>query len=364
MGATRHNRWIVSLLALTLALVATSLPAAAQSGSEAVVCVGSVTQTLQRNLIRRIYTEDMEIAYRIGVDIGQRDEIERALRSQLDSHPEVRCAWSDPGEDHVVIISYTSVMRQGLSVNPDDPQFQAFSVGFGPDFDAAETQATTIDQRFSSQNDGSGYEVLLRETWSVADGALAVPDAHFTTQYSTAQWFVLIAVFFLLPLGAFLVSSFQGDKSAPLKGLNLPHGSVRSMLALLVVGFLVVTIAFGRNMFDDDFFRAVSILATLAAAVIGYYFGSRGQAVTRSLAGKIGDLATLRTPNRLMELAQLSTVEARPMINMLIEHASEAVETKKSNIKTETDSEKKKALQSEVEAMERVVNALRRIYET
>ena len=49
-------------------------------------------------------------------------------------------------------------------MDPEHPRFQAFSVGFGTDFDAAETQATTINQRFSSQSDGSGYEVLLRET--------------------------------------------------------------------------------------------------------------------------------------------------------------------------------------------------------
>ena len=90
MRVTRHHRPIVSLLALALVLGAGFLPAAAQSGSEAVVCVGSETRTLQTNPIRRVYTEDMEVVYRIGVDIGQ---------------------------------------------------------------------------RFSSQNDGSGYEVLLRETW-------------------------------------------------------------------------------------------------------------------------------------------------------------------------------------------------------
>ena len=98
MRVTRHHRPIVSLLALALVLGAGFLPAAAQSGSEAVVCVGSETRTLQTNPIRRVYTEDMEVVYRIGVDIGQ---------------------------------------------------------------------------RFSSQNDGSGYEVLLRETWSVAEGAVA-----------------------------------------------------------------------------------------------------------------------------------------------------------------------------------------------
>ena len=46
-------------------------------------------------------------------------------------------------------------------------------MGFGTDFDAAESQATTINQRFSSYNDGSGFEVLLRETWGVAEGVVA-----------------------------------------------------------------------------------------------------------------------------------------------------------------------------------------------
>ncbi|MDE0127436.1 MAG: hypothetical protein OXN97_22950 [Bryobacterales bacterium] len=181
MRRPQSNRPIVSLLALALALAATSLPAAAQSGSEAVVCVGSERRTLATNPIRRVYTEDMEIVYRIGVDIGQRDQVERDLSSDLGSHPEVWCAWSDPGDDHAVIVSYTGVIRQDLTVDPEDPRFQAFSVGFGPDFDAAETQATTINQRFSSQSDGSGYEVLLRETWGVAEGvvrAVGVPEPN------------------------------------------------------------------------------------------------------------------------------------------------------------------------------------------
>ena len=173
MRVTRHHRPLGSLLAAALVLGAGSLPAAAQSGAEAVVCVGSETRTLQTNPIRRVYTEDMEIVYRIGVDIGQRDQMERTLSSELGSYPEVWCAWSDPGDDHAVIISYTGVIRQDLTVDPEDPRFQAFSVGFGTDFDAAESQATTINQRFSSQNDGSGFEVLLRETWGVAEGVVA-----------------------------------------------------------------------------------------------------------------------------------------------------------------------------------------------
>ena len=170
------------LIALaTLAISPFATPIAAQSGSEAVVCVGSERRTLATNPIRRVYTEDMEIVYRIGADISQRDQVERDLSSDLGSYPEVWCAWSDPGDDHAVIISYTGVIRQDLTVDPDDPRFQAFSVGFGPDFDAAETQATTINQRFSSRSDGSGYEVLLRETWGVAGGAVkavGVPEPN------------------------------------------------------------------------------------------------------------------------------------------------------------------------------------------
>ena len=173
MLLTRDSHPLASALALALALTGGCLPAAAQSGSEAVVCVGSERRTLATNPIRRVYTEDMEIVYRIGVDSGQRDQVERDLGSELGSYPEVWCAWSDTGDDHAVIIGYTGVIRQDLTVDPEDPRFQAFGLGFGSDFDAAESQATTINQRFSSRNDGSGYEVLLRETWSVAEGAVA-----------------------------------------------------------------------------------------------------------------------------------------------------------------------------------------------
>ncbi len=165
------RRWWFGVALLAISLMPAA--AAAQSGSEAVVCVGSEIRTLQTNPIRRIYTEDMEVVYRIGVDIDQRAEADRTLRSELGSYPEVWCVWSDPGDDHAVIVSYTGVIREDLTVDPEDPRFQAFSVGFGTGFDEAETWATTINQRFSSQSDGSGYEVLLRETWSVAEGGVA-----------------------------------------------------------------------------------------------------------------------------------------------------------------------------------------------
>lgn len=152
--------WWIALAMLGASLV--GAPVAAQSGSEAVVCVGSERRILATNPIPRVYTEDMEIVYRICVDIRQRDEVERHPVSDLGSHPEVWRAWPDPGDDHV-IITHTGDIRQGLTVDPEEPRFQAFSVGLGTDFNAAETQATKINQRFSSGNDGSRCEAPLRD---------------------------------------------------------------------------------------------------------------------------------------------------------------------------------------------------------
>ena len=64
---------------------------------------------------------------------------------------------------------------------------------------------------------------------------------------------------------------------APPRGLNLPKGSVRSMLALVSVGSLVVVATFGVETLDaDQYQRVVTMLATLAGPILGFYFGSRG----------------------------------------------------------------------------------------
>ncbi|MCY4595103.1 MAG: formylglycine-generating enzyme family protein [Bryobacterales bacterium] len=170
-GVSRHTCPTGGLLALTFVLVGGIPPAVAQFGSGTVVCVGSETRTHQAKPIRRVYTEDMEVVYRTGVDLGQRDQMEGALRSKLGSYPEVWCAWSGPGDDHAVVVSYTGVLRQDLTADPEDLRFQAFSVGFGQNFNEAETEATRISQRFSTYYDGSGYDVLLREHWSGGAGA-------------------------------------------------------------------------------------------------------------------------------------------------------------------------------------------------
>ena len=62
-----------------------------------------------------------------------------------------------------------------------------------------------------------------------------------------------------------------------LRGLGLPNGTVRSVLALLVVGGFILFAFIGRGIVgDNDQFTAIlAAWVTLTGAVTGFYFGAR-----------------------------------------------------------------------------------------
>ena len=90
------------------------------------------------------------------------------------------------------------------------------------------------------------------------------------------------------------------DKEPPLKGLALPEGSVRGLIAFLVVGAFILFAFFGKdavsyttqeiNTFDEGgnlvettttedttlFTTVLTAFGTLTGAVAGFYFGGRG----------------------------------------------------------------------------------------
>ena len=155
-----------SALAGMLVLAGVST-AEAQEGLGTVVCVGSELESMaSAGPVRRVIRKDVELVYRAAVELADRDEIEEGLREELGQHAEVRCTWSDPGNSHVVVVSYTGVIPLDLTIDPDDPRFQGFSVGYGTDWDGAEADARA-DARFDTYYGGSGYEVIVREQWNV-----------------------------------------------------------------------------------------------------------------------------------------------------------------------------------------------------
>ena len=88
-----------------------------------------------------------------------------------------------------------------------------------------------------------------------------------------AELVLILIVFVGLPLLSWLIGRGNG---AELRGLNLPRSSVRSMLALFIVGSSVNFLLFGSAAVGDTSFDQVMAgLGTLSGAVVGFYFGGR-----------------------------------------------------------------------------------------
>ena len=92
-----------------------------------------------------------------------------------------------------------------------------------------------------------------------------------------SQGLLLIVVLIGLPLFSRYKDKLpiEGNALPPLKGLNLPEGSVRSMLALLILGTFLNVLTFGGCLLGEHFNSVLAAFGTLAGSVLGFYFGSR-----------------------------------------------------------------------------------------
>ena len=82
----------------------------------------------------------------------------------------------------------------------------------------------------------------------------------------------------LVALPIYAASKVRKRQDLPLRGLALPQGSVRSMLALTVVGSFVVFLTFGGVALPEGtrFTEIVAALTGIAGSIVGFYFGSGG----------------------------------------------------------------------------------------
>lgn len=90
------------------------------------------------------------------------------------------------------------------------------------------------------------------------------------------QLALLIVVLVGAPLFSRLVPKKNGTLE-DIKGLGLPKGSVRAMLALLIIGSFVNILVFGSSVVPgEQFDQVVTAFGTLAGAATGFYFAGRG----------------------------------------------------------------------------------------
>ncbi len=92
------------------------------------------------------------------------------------------------------------------------------------------------------------------------------------------QAIFLFLVFFGYPLFCLLKYYFikENKDSSPLRGLDLPKGSVRAMIAIAIIGSYLITLSIGSLVISDDYFdKIIAAFGGLVGAVVGFYFGSR-----------------------------------------------------------------------------------------
>ena len=104
-----------------------------------------------------------------------------------------------------------------------------------------------------------------------------VKAAEIMWFYEPLFWIEIVLVGLVL-IGAPIYSKWArrtDESSKSLRGLNLPRGSVRAMLALFIVGSFVNVLVFGAAVFPKHFEQVITAFGTLAGSVVGFYFGGR-----------------------------------------------------------------------------------------
>ncbi len=135
----------------------------------AVVCVGSESEIVMGpNQVPRTFRKDEEVGYVTDVDPQYRAEAEQATRERLAGYATTWCEWSGPGDTHMTVVRFNAVYRRDEELDPGDPRFTNFAVGYGTSWEEAEAQATSLNERFTTYSDGTRYGVLVQLRWGEA----------------------------------------------------------------------------------------------------------------------------------------------------------------------------------------------------
>ena len=103
-----------------------------------------------------------------------------------------------------------------------------------------------------------------------------------------AEGLLLAVVLLVMPLYAVWASKQQDPGTVPkLKGLGLPEGSIRGMLAIMSVGSFVILLVLGPAApeMKEFFDKSLAAFGTLTGAIIGFYFGNRGTEAASTTGG-------------------------------------------------------------------------------
>lgn len=107
---------------------------------------------------------------------------------------------------------------------------------------------------------------------------------------SAMKWFVWLEALWLFAVllgGPVYASLRSGDRQRDSRALNLPRGSIRALLALVIVGSFAILLVFSPFISGVDkpiLDKVIVAFGTLTGAVTGFYFGGRASAPTAPAA--------------------------------------------------------------------------------
>ena len=143
------------------------------------------------------------------------------------------------------------------------------------------------------------------------------PPADFREKLIGSYWYPLVVSLLfgalLLGFAATIIRVILRSKSSFRSPLGLPEGSLRAMLAFLLVAFLGFYVYASILSLSD--FKLPEALLGIIGTVIGFYFGSRSgeekgagtAAGTGTVAGTVVDNAGTPAPGATIELSQGTT---------------------------------------------------------
>ena len=123
-----------------------------------------------------------------------------------------------------------------------------------------------------------GPEMLAQEpiTEPTQPGSAAQLDWRSPLVIIQCIWMILVTV------GAAAYAYLVGRRNSititekELRGLNLPRGSLRGILALATIGSFVNVMVLGAPVLGDNFESVLAAFGTLTGSIVGFYFGTRG----------------------------------------------------------------------------------------
>ena len=92
----------------------------------------------------------------------------------------------------------------------------------------------------------------------------------------------LFVVIVGLPAFSYFVGKSQESSGGELRGLNMPRGSIRGILALVTVGSFVNVMVFGADVLGESFEATLAAFGALTGSIIGFYFGNRTAAQSQT----------------------------------------------------------------------------------